>query len=298
MADQIAQIPIDQILEPRAIMSLVNKDTVEYFELRDSIAQQGILSALCVRPSQQEPGKYELIAGLHRLTASKDVGLSSVPCIIKEGVDEDDFLLIQIQENAIRRARPTVEYARHLRTILTRNPKLTLPQLAKKLNKHPNWLDDVLGLTNLHPTVQAATDRGQIPIQSAYMMAKIRPRDKQLDFLKLAAQLPVAEFRSIAAGVIKECKEAIRQGKLIRHFVDFTPQPYLRSLSHVRREAEHPVEAPLVIAAEGCKTDIDIWVAALNWASNCDSHSVALQRQKFISRTKSAIESEDDGETD
>ena len=55
-ADEFRLIPLDQIVEPWVVLRVVNRESVEYLELRDSIAQQGLLNSICVRPSPRRPG--------------------------------------------------------------------------------------------------------------------------------------------------------------------------------------------------------------------------------------------------
>ena len=54
--DEFREIPLDQIVEPWVVLRIVNRESVEYLELRDSIAHQGLLNSICVRPSPRRPG--------------------------------------------------------------------------------------------------------------------------------------------------------------------------------------------------------------------------------------------------
>ena len=55
--DEFRLIPLDQIIEPWVVLRVVNRESVEYLELRDSIGRQGLLNSICVRPSPRRPGK-------------------------------------------------------------------------------------------------------------------------------------------------------------------------------------------------------------------------------------------------
>ena len=85
MRDKAADIPIDSIIEPRTVLRLVDKDSVEYLELRDSIEAEGFWNSIAVRPAKDE-GNYEIIDGLYRHTCARELGLKSIPCIIKYDV--------------------------------------------------------------------------------------------------------------------------------------------------------------------------------------------------------------------
>ena len=62
MQDTTADIPIDCIVEPRTVLRLIDKNSVEYLEMRDSIAAEGFWNSISVRPAR-EPQKYEIIDG-------------------------------------------------------------------------------------------------------------------------------------------------------------------------------------------------------------------------------------------
>ena len=51
------------------VLRVVNRSSVEYLELRDSLADRGFLNSICVRPSSRKPGKVEVVDGLYRYTA-------------------------------------------------------------------------------------------------------------------------------------------------------------------------------------------------------------------------------------
>ena len=237
MRDKTADIPIDRIVEPRTVLRLVDKGSVEYLEMRDSIAAESFWNSISVRPAR-EGGKYEIIDGLYRYTCARDLGLKSISCIIKHSVSDDAVLAAQIQANAIRPEMKPIEFARQMKRILTRRPEMTFDQLAHVVHKSPGWVRKTLGLLRLIRQARKLVDRGEIPVCSAYMLAKI-PQQLQADHLDQARTLPSGEFRAIAAAVIKQFTEAIRQGKLEAFFCSkFKPQAYLRCLREIQMEVE------------------------------------------------------------
>jgi len=62
-----------------------------FAELVHSIRELGVLQPIVVRPLPDENGerKYELIMGERRLRASKEVGLTKIPAVIRETADEN-----------------------------------------------------------------------------------------------------------------------------------------------------------------------------------------------------------------
>ena len=64
--------------------------------LRDSISASGVLQPILVRKIKK--GKYELISGNRRLTASLMAGLRRVPCVV-HNADDNTALLYSLTEN-------------------------------------------------------------------------------------------------------------------------------------------------------------------------------------------------------
>ena len=137
-------------------------------------------------------------------------------------------------------------------------------------------------------------DRGEIPVKSAYMLAKIPPR-LQDDYLDRARTLSVQEFRALAASVIKQFTEAVKQGKMEAFWCsDFQPQAYLRSLTDIQQEADQQEFGALLVTVEQCKTPVDGFNVALRWAMHLDRQSVedqeraarARSRQNFLDKTE------------
>jgi len=299
MRDKTADIPIDRIVEPRTVLRLVDKGSVEYLEMRDSIAAEGFWNSISVRPAREED-RYEIIDGLYRYTCARDLGLKSIPCIIKHSISDDAVLAAQIQANAIRPEMKPVEFARQMKRMLTRRPEMTFDQLAHVVHKSPGWVRKTLGLLRLIRQARKLVDRGEISVCSAYMLAKI-PQQLQADHLDQARTLPSGEFRAIAAAVIKQFTEAIRQGKLEAFFCSkFKPQAYLRCLREIQTEVERREVGALIATAENCKTPVDGFYAALRWAMHLDRQSVKDQERaaRARSRKQALDESEVDHVTD
>ena len=102
MQDETRDIPLDQIVEPWVVLRVVNRTSVEYMELRDSLADHGFFNSICVRPCKRKEGKMEVVDGLYRFAAATELHLPTAPCIVKHNLTDEDVLAIQIQANALR----------------------------------------------------------------------------------------------------------------------------------------------------------------------------------------------------
>lgn len=71
------------MIEPKADQPRRSFDGEELSQLADSIAANGVLQPILVRPAAQ-PGFYQIIAGERRWRASKQAGLLEIPAIVVE----------------------------------------------------------------------------------------------------------------------------------------------------------------------------------------------------------------------
>ncbi len=284
--DEFRFLPLDQLVDPPVVLRLVNRACVAYLELRDSLAHYGPLNSICVRPSPRFPGKYDVADGLYRVTAGREIALSGFPCVVKDLTD-DDLLAIQIQANAVRPETTPMEYARQIRRIIDSRPGIKDYELVGIIHKSPGWIRDTLGLEKLRKDFQLAVERGEMPLGSAYELARI-PSRHQVEFFDAARTLPVGEFRAMAQTFLKQFQEAVRQGKLDAFFTEefIKPQAYMRPLKEVLAEYENPAQAALLLAAEGCQTPLEAWRIALAWAMHLDRESIEAQREAVMNRSR------------
>ena len=94
----IVQVPIEQLHSFKNHPFHVNDDEAME-ELVESVKQEGILTALLVRPMKK--GGYEIIAGHRRKHAAQLAGLSQVPVIIRE-MDQDTAVRAMVDTNLQR----------------------------------------------------------------------------------------------------------------------------------------------------------------------------------------------------
>ena len=101
-------IPIEQL--STSPLYPFNKNKTELRELKTSIRQNGLLQPLLVRPSKD---KYEIICGYRRAQACMQLGISELPCIVRQLTDPEalTYMLVdnihrrqQLRESAIARS--------------------------------------------------------------------------------------------------------------------------------------------------------------------------------------------------
>lgn len=84
-----------------------NPKRSNFDELRNSIQSNGVLMPLIVRPYK---GKYEIIAGHRRYYAASEIGLATVPVIVKNLTDNEAWVIVSetnINQSAIGEMLPS-----------------------------------------------------------------------------------------------------------------------------------------------------------------------------------------------
>lgn len=98
MKNKIDNINID-LLIPFENHPFRYRDGLEQKELLESIKTNGLLEPLIVRPFSE--GKYEIISGHRRVNACKELGIKTVPVIIKE-MNKDEAVIAMVDANLKR----------------------------------------------------------------------------------------------------------------------------------------------------------------------------------------------------
>ncbi len=112
-----------------------NFNEEELAELQASIEQYGILEPLIVRPANNS---YELVAGERRYRAAANIGVETVPVVIKDLTDAEVHEIMLI-ENLQRSSLEPLEEAQSLQVILSQG-KVTQGELAARLGKTQPWV--------------------------------------------------------------------------------------------------------------------------------------------------------------
>lgn len=150
-------------------------------ELAQSIAEQGIVEPLVVRPVDVDDaaGDYEIVAGARRYRAAQLARLDQVPCIVREYSDED-VLELYLVENVQRDDLAPLEQARGFKQLLEANPdKYSAATIATKVGMSPAWVWDRLKLLDLVPEAQALLEQGRITVGHAIVLARLKADAQQ-----------------------------------------------------------------------------------------------------------------------
>ncbi len=149
-ADSLNTLPVDIIergrYQPRRDF---NPESLQ--ELADSIAAQGVVQPIVVRPIEK-PGRYEIIAGERRWRAAQLAGLDEIPVVIRKVPDQTAMAMALI-ENIQRDDLNPLEEAEALHRLL-HEFELTHQQIAQAVGKSRTTVTNLLRLLELNGDVK------------------------------------------------------------------------------------------------------------------------------------------------
>ena len=146
--DQLATLPIEKLqrgeYQPRSHM---DQDSLQ--ELANSIATQGIIQPILVRPiGKKDAEQYEIIAGERRWRAAQLAQLDEVPVIVRELPDEAT-LAVALIENIQRENLNPIEEAVGLKRLMDEF-SLTHQQAAESVGRSRSAVSNLLRLLGLN----------------------------------------------------------------------------------------------------------------------------------------------------
>lgn len=194
-ASSAVQVRLSEI-EPNRNQPRKQFDDAALSELADSIKTHGVIQPLLVRPLSN--GTYQLIAGERRWRASRMVGLSEIPVIIKEMSDKE-AMEIALVENLQREDLNPMEEARGYRELME-NYDLTQDDIAQRVGKSRPAVANVLRLLNLPEEVADYIAKGEISAGHARAILSLDKQENMIIFAKeiIAKKLNVRESEKIA----------------------------------------------------------------------------------------------------
>jgi ParB family chromosome partitioning protein len=182
---EIVSIPVNSIFpsknNPRG------RPTREGIEdLAADIARRGVQQAIVVRPAKDDQGKYEIIFGERRWTASRKARQETVPCVIRDLSDKDAYEA-QIIENLQREdLHPLAESAAFQRLYAdaykeTKHHDRAIEQVAEKLGKKrtPEFIAKRLKLNDLVSEAKVAFQKGTLLLGHADELARLHPEEQK-----------------------------------------------------------------------------------------------------------------------
>src|SRR6184192_1614602 len=144
-------------------------------ELTESIRQHGIIQPLIVR---QSGARFELIAGERRFRAAQEIGLTTVPVIIRTANDLE-VLELSLIENLQRADLNPIEEAQGYAR-LANEFGMRQEDIALKVGRSRAAVTNALRLLDLHPQVQVWLAQNLITVGHAKVLLALKTPEEQL----------------------------------------------------------------------------------------------------------------------
>jgi ParB family chromosome partitioning protein len=156
---RLANLSPDDIV-PNAVQPRTEFAKEKLDELVASIREVGVLQPIVVRPidTGTGTGKFELIMGERRLRAAKQLGLDSIPAVVKNTADEA-MLRDALLENLHRADLNPLEEASAYQQLLS-DFGITQDELASRIGRSRPQITNTLRLLKLPESVQRRVASG------------------------------------------------------------------------------------------------------------------------------------------
>lgn len=168
----IAEIPITKItanlFQPRRIFAQEKID-----ELAESIKQHGVFQPIILKKTKDN--NYMIVSGERRFRATKQVGLETIPAIIRN-YTEAKVAEIALAENLQREDLTPIEEAEAYQVVMN-NLGITQVELALKVGKSRSHVTNMLGLLKLPAEVQTLLLNKQLSMGNARTLSKLKDVD-------------------------------------------------------------------------------------------------------------------------
>lgn len=176
--------------------------------MNESVAQQGIIQPLVVRPDPEGDGGYIIIAGERRWRAAMASNLAMVPVLIRD-VNEREAYKLSVTENIQRQDMSPAEEAEAAREVLEL-VEGDRPEAQRLLGWSESKLEGRLRLLHCTADVLTALTRREIKVGHAELLSGL-PGETQDGTLKniIDTGMPVSELAARVAQFSLELADAI-----------------------------------------------------------------------------------------
>jgi ParB family chromosome partitioning protein len=216
------------------------KDDAEMVQLTKSIADFGVLVPALVRPTENG---YELISGHRRMAACKELGMETMPAVIRDMTDEEAIVAMvdsNLQREHILPSEKAFAYKMKMEALSHQGKtsrqvgeKWSVSQISEAGTDSERQIHRYIRLTNLIPDILQMVDDGKIALTPAV----------ELSYLQ--------DFEQAALFSIMECDEvapSLSQAQRLRRMSEeqtFTDRAAMEMLSEVKGNQVEYVKVPV-----------------------------------------------------
>jgi len=164
-------------IKPNPFQPRENFDETALEELKNSIAEKGIIQPITVR--QVDDG-FELIAGERRLRAVTALQFETIPAYVLDVDSDEDMLELSLIENIQRENLNPIDIARAYNRLLV-ECKLTQESVSKRVGKERSTVANFLRLLKLPSRIQESLKFGELNMGHARALITIEDSELQND---------------------------------------------------------------------------------------------------------------------
>ena len=188
-------------------------DTLD--ELAESIKEFGVLQPIIVRIIEGED-KYEIIAGERRYRATKKNGITTIPALVVEKVNDTASLEMALIENIHRDNLSPMEQAYCYKQLIDEFT-ITHQEMSKRIGKSRTAITNILRLLTLPLEVQKLLDDDSISEGHARALLGLGSREDQIKIGKKIAEkgISVREVERLVDSK-KQNKDAVSERKALQ----------------------------------------------------------------------------------
>jgi ParB family chromosome partitioning protein len=173
-AQGLLQIEIER-LQPNRRQPRRHFDEEGLAELAESIKAAGVLQPILLT---RDGDRLRILAGERRVRAARLAGLTRVPAIIREKLEDRDHLLLALIENLQRRDLTALEEAEAFRS-LRDEFGMTQDQVADKVGKDRTTVANTIRLLKLPSAVRESLERGLLSAGHARALLSLSSAEDQ-----------------------------------------------------------------------------------------------------------------------
>ena len=229
----IISIPIDKVApnpyQPRKEFSVSSLE-----ELAASIKEYGVLQPINVRKIGDSG--YELVSGERRLRASKLAGMSYVPAVIIEVIEQDSAVIALI-ENLQREDLNFMEEAEGYHNLIN-DHGMTQEELAKKVGKKQSTIANKLRLLKLNKSIKRTILENELTERHARALLKLPEealQEKALNSI-VKKSLNVKKTEDLVEKMLEEVAAASEEPKKNRIKGKMQYSIYINTLKNAYKE--------------------------------------------------------------
>lgn len=209
--EKVEMVALERLV-PNHLQPRTEFDPERLRELMQSISEHGIMQPLIARPRQD--GSFELVAGERRMRASKALGLTQVPVIVRQ-VEDERLLELALIENVQRENLNPIEKAKAYKQLME-TFNLTQEMAAERLGQNRSTVANTIRLLDLPEEVQAMVSRETLSAGHARAVLSVSSPEERLALAQKIAEehLSVRQAETLASqGIQPKPEKQIKSEK-------------------------------------------------------------------------------------